>query len=215
MSEDRRPEPCVLCGGANFLAPEASLCGDCRRAEFCLGCGRDGAVQAARTAGGGRNEPAAWCGGCERCADCTGRAHCMRPMDDGTPRVHGACEGCLDGEEWICGACAECSECCECARAPPAVCTGCNLRPPLAPVTGAGLALCGECLQRIWDVAEAGAAEGASADEEGADADAGAATEEDADAGAAADEEDADAGAVTEEDAGVAGAPGRGRGRGR
>jgi hypothetical protein len=149
---------CVGCRAAIIGEEGLTMCDGCFTAEFCPGCGRDGAARAAGAAAGGRNQPAAWCEGCRRCADCTGRAHCMRTHGGGSARrVHGVCEGCLDDEEWMCGACAECSECCECARAPPAVCTECNLRPAPAYAMDAGLALCDECLQRPRDAAEAGA----------------------------------------------------------
>jgi hypothetical protein len=159
MSEEEEERgQCVGCRAAIIGEEDPVMCGGCFTAEFCPGCGRDGAARAAGAAAGGRNQPAAWCPRCIRCADCTGRAHCMRSHGGGSAqRIHGVCEGCLDDDEWMCGACAECSGCCECARAPPAVCTECNLRPAPAYAMDAGLALCDECLQRPRDAAEAGA----------------------------------------------------------
>jgi hypothetical protein len=80
----------------------------------------------------------------------------MRPMSD--RRVHGLCEGCLvDDEDQICGTCVKCCHgCCGCAQPPPAVCTGCNLRPVHIPGDlGELRGLCIECRWRRFEAAEA------------------------------------------------------------
>ena len=119
---------CLICGRRRPVG-EANLCGDCRRAEFCVGCHQEFEERVAAAAAAGLNAPSVWCSHCNLCSDCSGRVHCTKLLSSRSLRLHGVCEGCGDGG--ICGVCCGCEWwCCECApRAAPAVCARCNLRP--------------------------------------------------------------------------------------